>query len=349
MVIDKGKLIALLVDKTDRSKKDIEDQLTQLVSRIQETTQSGRQFHIEGFGTFGMDEGVMYFDPSGQLKTEINQKYAGMKPIELMAAFKESGAGVPVEEIENEPKPVVSAHTEATPDDELPVVEDEPEEQQPAAEEEIVAEAEDQLGEMSESAAKEESLKEKPATKPKFVADTGDDNRMGPMEKTLMVAVILIVLLVGGWLLYDSGVLNMVGSGESNAIPADTTEQKMNQPALVSSDTSAARTDSTAQNPGELTSGTAASAYGLKGAVNKQAEDVYTIVIHSFRLRSTVEEIADDLDQQGYRTVLFEGEPNGSTRWRLGLGQFESETSAQQAVDKLPEKYQENHFITRIN
>lgn len=345
MVIDKGKLIAMLVEKTGRSKEEVEGQLAQLVSRIQETAQSGRQFNIEGFGTFGMDEGMIYFDPASRLKTEINQKYAGMKPIELMAAFKETGAGVPVEELEDKPQARMAPPPPDAPAPPMDEPADEPgpdtEEEPPVAKPEAAAEPEPRA---EKSEREEQTKKPKPQKKaaPTFVAESQRRETMGSLEKALIGFVILIVLLVGGWLLYESGLLSSADTAQrSGAAPVDTTRQQMNQPVPATIDTAAA--DSSAVG------GASSSPFGLKGDVNRQVGQAFTIVIHSFRLRSTVEEIADSLNNLGYRTVLFEGEPNGNTRWRLGLGQFKSLDAAQQALKKLPEKYRNNHFITQIN
>lgn len=354
MVIDKGKLIALLVDKTGRSTQEVEEQLNELTEQIEQAATSGRQFHIEGFGTFGMDEGTIYFDPASQFKTEINQKYAGMKPIELMAAFKESGAGVPVEEVKE--KPVAPEPSEPEPEETVPDVVDEPEKQQPEPVEET---AEKSTKEKPEAAPVPpvSTKKEKQPAKKKPVATGKSKEERDPLGSVLIAAVVVIGLLVGGWLVYDSGILSTLGSGNTmGSIPADTTAQNTDQPQPAASDSmlaSGTATDSTEQNTSDevsenRVSGAASSPYGLKGAVNDQAENAYTIVIHSFRLRSTVQEIADSLDQRGYRTVLFEGTANDGSRWRLGLGQFKSIPDAQDAVQQLSEPYRENHFITRI-
>ncbi len=89
MIIDKEQLISLLIDKTGLDATEVEDQLTELINRIQQAAQEDKSFEIEGFGTFNMEEGTLQFEPSDTLETEINNKYAGMKPIELIGAFKE--------------------------------------------------------------------------------------------------------------------------------------------------------------------------------------------------------------------------------------------------------------------
>lgn len=353
MVIDKGKLIALLVDKTGRGKKEVEEQLNQLTKQIEQAATSGRQFHVEGFGTFGMDEETIYFDPASQFKTEINQKYTGMKPIELMAAFKESGAGVPVEEVKD--KPVAPEPSESEPEEEAPEIVDKPEKESPAPVEEAAEKSTEKKPEAAPVPPASPQKEKKPVQKKVTASESEEES--DPLGTVLIAAVVVIGLLVGGWLVYDSDVLSTSGSESTmGGIPADTTAQNTDQPQPAASDSmlaSGAAADSTEQNASDdvsenRVSGASSSPYGLKGAVNDGAENAYTIVIHSFRLRSTVQEIADSLDQRGYRTILFDGSANSESRWRLGLGQFESIPDAQNAAQQLSEPYRENHFITRI-
>lgn len=349
MVIDEGKLTALLVEKTGSSKEEIQQQLSQLKQQIIDAAESGRQFHVEGFGTFGQDEGSLYFEPASQLKTEINQKYAGMKPIELMAAFKETGAGVPVEEITTEP-PVKKKPAARKPEKSKKTTRKKEKKKEPVA------------APLASSSAKKKKTKQKPAAKAgkkKKVASGAKREESDTIGTVLVAAVVIIAILAGGWFLYDSGVFSTSGSNNNlDGVPADTTGQNIDQPtqpiAGDSVSSSGMATDSTEQNTtndvsaNEPIADGSNATYGLKGSVNEQAENAYTIVIHSFRLQSTVQEIADSLNQQGYRTVLFEGIANGESRWRLGLGQFENIEDAQAAVQELSAPYKENHFIKRI-
>lgn len=374
MVIDKGKLIALLVDKTGRTKEEVAKDLEKLVARIREAAKSDRQFHIDGFGTFSNVNGRLHFAPSSQLKTEINQKYAGMKPIELMEAFKQTGAGIPVEENGHERKdPEPSATNKETPEEHPSLAEEiesaekelhQPEHQQkeeeprvpPAPVENENTGAEDTGPPASPS--KEPAKKQKTKTKARPTAKRMRGNkRNGKTGTILLIILFVMAVIAGGWLLFNSGILGTSGTGSADISPADTTNQSTVQPVPSASDTigaagaaadSAEQTsaDSVSQNNAGSPSGTAV--YGLKGSFNEEAPNAYTIVIHSFRLRSTVQEIADSLGQRGYRTVLFDGLVNGENRWRIGLGQFQTFENAQDATERLTSPYKENHFIQRI-
>lgn len=87
MKIDKEKLIELLVDKTGMDQPSVEEQLDQLIKRIVDAAERGKALEIKEFGLFYFDsDGDLKFDPSDELSTEINFKYAGMEPVEIKSA-----------------------------------------------------------------------------------------------------------------------------------------------------------------------------------------------------------------------------------------------------------------------
>lgn len=84
MKIDKQQLIELLVEKTEMETAEVEEQLQQLIKRIIDAAERGKALEIKEFGLFYFDEdGSLRFDPSRELSTEINFKYAGMEPVQL--------------------------------------------------------------------------------------------------------------------------------------------------------------------------------------------------------------------------------------------------------------------------
>lgn len=84
MKIDRAKLVELLVEKTGMDSEEIDSQLKQLIDRILDAAERGKALEIKEFGMFYFDEnGDLKFDPSEELSTEINFKYAGMEPVEL--------------------------------------------------------------------------------------------------------------------------------------------------------------------------------------------------------------------------------------------------------------------------
>lgn len=142
MTINREKLIELLVDKTGFEKEQVEEQLSELISRIQKAAGEGKSFEIEGFGIFHIKDDELHFEPSGELETEVNHKYAGMEPIELVGSSRE-----PDEEEEKEKEEKA-----------------EPEEAEPAAEpgdmveENIAAPEEEDIWGLQESSSLQEEL-----------------------------------------------------------------------------------------------------------------------------------------------------------------------------------------------
>jgi cell division septation protein DedD len=101
MKIDKQKLIDLLVEKTGMDLDAVELQLDQLIERIQEAAEKGKALEIKGFGMFYFSkEGELKFDPSDDLQTEVNYKYAGMEPVEIKKPRESAGKQIAEEEKE---------------------------------------------------------------------------------------------------------------------------------------------------------------------------------------------------------------------------------------------------------
>ncbi|MDZ7716575.1 MAG: HU family DNA-binding protein [Balneolaceae bacterium] len=105
MQIDKEQLIQLITDKTELDMQQVGEQLNELIAAIREAADKGQSYEIEGFGTFKMVDKKLRFSPSPSLKTEINHKYAGMQPIELIGAFKDTRDIAAEEEQESTPEP----------------------------------------------------------------------------------------------------------------------------------------------------------------------------------------------------------------------------------------------------
>lgn len=112
MKIDREQLTELLVEKSGLDEEQVASQLDTLVERIREAAREGKSFHIEGFGTFVAKGEELLFEPDDTLQTEVNQKYAGMKPIELIGAYRDQAAGGAGADDEN----VVEAGGETAPD-----------------------------------------------------------------------------------------------------------------------------------------------------------------------------------------------------------------------------------------
>ncbi len=89
--------------------------------------------------------------------------------------------------------------------------------------------------------------------------------------------------------------------------------------------------------------------YGLTGTVNESISSGFTIVVHSLTEESRAIEVMEELRNEGYRAMIFARNiQDRGTVWRIGLGQFENRDIASETAAGLPEPYNTNHFIQRI-
>jgi len=91
------------------------------------------------------------------------------------------------------------------------------------------------------------------------------------------------------------------------------------------------------------------SVYGLTGEVNEALTAGYTIIVHSLRDESNARQAMQQFQDEGYRALVFSRDiPETGSVWRVGIGQFETLENAQEAAESLPEPFNENNFIQRI-
>ncbi|MEL7833302.1 SPOR domain-containing protein [Fodinibius sp. Rm-B-1B1-1] len=372
MTIDKEQLISLLEDKTGLEREQVEGQLSQLIDRIRKAAEEGKDFEIEGFGTFSMTEEGLQFAPADKLETEINNKYAGMKPIELIGAFKEPETDEEIPEIDVDESSTDSddkwaldtdamSNSDESEDEESfapqkpqPVLDEtksnEGEEPQPVdssddledgAEEETVLEELDQ-----------ESAKEKVDSAGERVDEESDDL----LGTILVAAVVVLAVGVGGWLTYDLGFSNQVVATNSTTTEQSTSDDKRADTGLSSESEETGENISEPEQQTQVPNGgeTEQSSepeqeqYGLLGEANDGISNGYTIVVHSLRDRQTAEQNRQRLQEDGYRALINHAKIQGVTYYRVGIGQFETVDDAQEALSDIPKRFRGNNFIKRI-
>ena len=64
--------------------------------------------------------------------------------------------------------------------------------------------------------------------------------------------------------------------------------------------------------------------YGLSGTVIEEANNGYSIVVHSFRTEEVAMEAAAQLRAEGYRVIVSSRTVNENLVWRVSVGQFET-------------------------
>jgi len=106
-------------------------------------------------------------------------------------------------------------------------------------------------------------------------------------------------------------------------------------------------TDNVTADP-EAEAAVSSNGYGLRGNLNDEANDGYSIVLHSLRQEANARSIAAKLTADNYRVLVSRRTVNGQNVWRVSVGQFETIANAQEAALSLPSPYNANNFIQRI-
>lgn len=413
MKINREEFVELLVQKTGFKKDHVEEQLSKLISEIHETTGKGERYTIPGFGSFVVAEDQLRFVPAEPLRVEVNHKYAGMQPIELISTYDKSEEeelpAVPPEEEADGKKsdaPLIMRR-EQVDEDIWPAEEDiwgwdgdeareqEEPEAQPASAEEEESAAEAEKAEASpvgedqdkdagdegdhgvEIPSKEEegADTEKPAHEPPVESPLAakkeklrrEKKKTSSLPLILVAAAMVIVIAVSSWFLYDMGMPADQGSPSGPAAEEDvgqmqeqptqspqnseTAEGTENDPPSGEAARGADDPDSEPSGQKSVADnepGANTSIYGLKGNLNSEANDGYTIVILSMRDRQRAKDIFDKMNQKGYRTLIVSAIVSGEKYWRVGVGQFETIPDAQKNAKRLPAPYNDNFFIKRI-
>jgi nucleoid DNA-binding protein/cell division septation protein DedD len=88
--------------------------------------------------------------------------------------------------------------------------------------------------------------------------------------------------------------------------------------------------------------------YGLYGELAETDGDIFTIVVHSFRSRNVAERTAQELREREFRVSVSERTVDGENYFRVGIGQFPTIREAQQEASTLPDPYNSQNFIQRL-
>lgn len=368
MKIDRKQLISLLAEKSGLDEQKAASQLDSLVERIREAAEEGKSFEVEDFGTFTVEDEELLFDPSETLQTEINQKYEGMKPIELMGAYREAGTPgeftegseqvVEADEPGDDRRDRIKARAEkarkeaehrARSGEDLPPSDAEA----PAAEAET-EETVEETGDTAFSQTGDSPLSQKRSREPLSALTS----------RIISIGAILIVFTAGAWMAWDAGWFGGDADTQQPMLQQPDNRPSMSQEPPPDADSpedeqAAAEGDAadvSEQSGQETVSGdeegiggedepAPSVEYGLRGEFNPEPESFYTIVVHSIMERERSDEMAGELREDGYRVVVRTATVDGTEYWRVGIGQFESVSSAQQSAADLPEPYRSEHFI----
>ena len=379
MTIDRDELINLLVEKTGMNRVEVEKQLDELISRIMDAANRGKALEIKGFGLFYFDEGgELTFRASDQLDSEINFTHAGMEPIEVKppkSAASTPPKELPVEKDEEDTLPVKKDDA------------DKPVKQEDTADIDDVygigktlasqSDDDDEESEQSEPFGKlfqEEPAGVKPEPKPKEkISKAGtapakkDGSGTEAKKKTAAksrdpMSVIIVVVLAGVFLFAAYFVFTeFLDPPEQPEMSQQQDIEPEDPPATAERDVTEA-TEPEEPQPDQVPAPenepeplddpidevTTTDPYGLYGEIAETDGDVFTIVVHSLRDRDIAEQTADELRADGFRINVTERIVDGQTYFRVGIGQFPSISEAQQEATTLPDPYNNQNFIHRL-
>ncbi|MEX0994018.1 MAG: SPOR domain-containing protein [Balneolaceae bacterium] len=346
MKIDREKLIELLIEKTSMEAGEVESQLSELISRIQKASEKGKALEIKGFGMFYIsEEGELRFDPSDELKTEVNFKYAGMDPVEIKKPRKEES------DVRDEIREGLRTATDAGDSDNKEELKEE--DKSPA--EAPNARRKSVQSSLSAKGKKKDNL---PSQREKL----DQKEEKNPAATLITSIVTVLVIVIGVILAMDFGLLERNNTHSNQQQP-----EQQEEAGLQTYESAESEPDITVNEPAEPTGEESEPAgaenveaeveeeaeevpdFGLYGAVQSIGENYYTIVLHSLQNENDAREMGENFSSEGYRAVVANVNVAGiGPTWRVGIGQFESISQAQQATQELPQRYRENFFIGLI-
>ncbi len=382
MIIDKPKLVELLVDKTGMQLEDVESQLDQLIERIVDAANRGKALEIKEFGIFYFDEdGELKFEASDELSTEISFKYAGMRPVELKPERDSAMPPVDIEEKQDEDDdldipavPLVESESSGTKEEDPFGFEEENQDDEFDFLSDLGGQTDDEDEKLLSADPEPEPVRD-PEKKPEPTQKKPPVKKIAPRKKNntstiAILAILLLVILIGGTIWFmdslnsdpespqtasnmnmpvqvpdelpvitDDDIDNMdeLSEQESN-LDTPSMEQEAQTGVQESTEPAPTAAESVSEQP----------TYGLMGVVQEEANDGYSIVIHSFTTENTARSTAALLVQDGYRTLVNSRTVTGSSVWRVSVGQFATLGDAQQAAQQLPSPYNTQNFIQRI-
>ncbi|MEX0680576.1 MAG: SPOR domain-containing protein [Balneolales bacterium] len=162
------------------------------------------------------------------------------------------------------------------------------------------------------------------------------------MLPIFVAAIILAAMLYfhfEGWFL-----------AQKNRIEQMITEQQTDSPEVPLVSDEIAEPDASEDGIDALEDGIDASPFGLMGMEEGDLlYGSYTIVLHSIVSENRAQIEKNRLQEEGFKATMWQATlPNGRQTWRVGVGQFENVSDAEEAISNLPEPYKSNNFIIRI-
>lgn len=363
----------VLAEELSISEQEASTLINQWSAKIQESLDNQGESKVEAFGTFKKSGGKVLFEPDEKFALEVNYKYAGMKPVEILPAYRKSGTeeqtgaqDIPAEsdDVEEQSrKEPEKEQKKESPQEKLAdkaeksrtkeSAEPENEQQTGEKEKEMQKSEKDDSSKKDVNPFKGSSAKEKetagrltnrPESKVRKAENSSAYGKKKNNTEWLIVGGLAVLLV--------AGILHFIFFYDPTPqIPvADDRTSEETEPAAVSDeDTDDPVEEEEMEVPVETeVPPDPPERWGYTG--NYVPMDEYiTIVVYSLRNRERAEEQYDEINDAGLRATLNTFQPEaGTVNWRVGIGQFESVNEAEEAAGELPEPWNSEHFIIRI-
>ncbi len=361
MKISQEELIGILATSLNVNKKKAEEELSQWVDTVQKELEKKGRYHAVGLGTWHLEKGNTVFTPDEKPAIEVNYKYAGMNAIEMVPAdarIIEQERGEEPGEIrkdkpEKEEAPDAGISKEPSPEKDVDKHKEIVEEVTAEADEaargddaiESMAPEQQQKKSVTENRDQDGSPEPDVESKKKDIKDekrsTGT-NGQEPQSKLWMLpiaAAFLIAILM--FIHFDAQILDRRHTVDqtTRTEPRGVPEQGQIQPPE----------HEIRPVPEEDSSPVDSDLYGLMGPQEETLQGSYTIVLHSITNENRARIEKEKLENEGYKVTVWQARlGDGRLTWRIGVGQFEAVSHAEQAVSRLPDPYRHNNFIIRI-
>ena len=376
----------VLAEELSISEQEASALISQWGASIQESLETRGEAKIEAFGTFKKSGGKVQFEPDDKFALEVNYKYAGMEPVEILPAYRKSDTeeqpeakDIPPESDDVEEQVRKEPEKEKAQEKEQPeeTVQEKPEDkaeksqtreapEKQRGQKENEKEIEPVKSEKSESPQKETDpfkgasakkketpgkLQKKTDSKVRKTEPSPANGKKSRNTEWIIVGG-LAVLLIAGILhfifFYDptpqiptsedriTEETEPVAAAEEEAEDLSETEEP-----VMPEEPDEPEEVETAPEPAD-------EQWGHTGSYVPM-DEYFTIVIYSLRNRERAEEQYDEISNEGFRATLNAFRPDEDTQsWRVGIGQFESVSDAEEAAGELPDPWSSDHFIIRI-
>lgn len=364
-------LISALSELSSQDAETSRNEVLDWVQNLSKEIEENGSATVETMGSFTKIEGRLCFNPYREFELDLNVAFNGLEPIDLQRAGKALGIeqmedleqatkSLPEEVFEPHKQPDSKASKEGkTQKAEL--------EDKPTAQEKGIKTRDPKKSEHVESSSKKDLAPDKPEqakVKKATQKVVNAKKKTTSYSGTIAVAAIVLVAAIL-FLIYNLRNVqqNPVIPADPNVIVSPNVNQEQDDDSLFA-EQKQIEAKATSEGEPEMNQSADQAAtpaqsrqddileeipdFGLKGPVKTTVTEFYTIVIHSVQFEANAIREKMRLADMGYRVSIEQADVNGTTTFRVGIGQFESLEDAKTASQSLPSSVN-SFFFKRFN